>query len=278
MNAYEMLTEVRENIGEDTAAHWGDLELLRKLSASQSRISMMLMLSSGDWLMSHESVTPVASVITLPSTCAKPVYLEETSSGRNVPIKGTVRERRMTRPDVSSSYVEEISAYPEGNTLVVNQSSYTTACTLWYQKRVLKLIAGTADTGSGASALVFATTAGPSYVDDYYNGATFEIVGGTLVGNTVTVSDYTGSTRTAVIVGTVGTTSVYGMVSVLPEECHDLLVLQATLQALAKPSSNLDPEVFKYWNELARIAKKDLTEWIASRESGSKHVRITEIE
>ena len=276
MNAYEMFTELRANLGEATAAQWTDMELLRKLNAAQRMVSMTMMLSLGDWLMAQSSVTPVASVITLPGDCAKPVYLERTSDGAEISIRGTVRERRRTRPQATNYFAGMLDAYFEGGTLVVNSDGFTDACTLWYQQRVTDLIAGTADTGSGALAIVIPTSAGPSYVDDYYNDVVLEVVAGTLVGTVQTVSDYTGSTRTCVITGTAATSTIFGSRSVLPVECHDLIVVMATVQAIAKPSSALDVEVFRYWAALLKEAKKDFAEWVASRESGSQHVRVLE--
>ncbi len=276
MNAYEMLTDLRDNTGESAAAHWSDRELLRKLSAAQHRLAMTLMLSPGDWLMTSTPLTPVASVITLPTDCAKPVYMESTSTGSPIPIRGTVRERRMTRPETTTFFSGVIEAYFVGNTLEINQSGFTDQVTLWYQQRVTNLIAGTADTGSGANAIILPTSIGPSYVDDYYNSVVIEIVEGLLVGTIDTITDYTASTRSATITGTADTTTIFGSRSVLPEECHDYIVTLATTQVLAKPSSDLDVEIFKYWTSLLSKAKRDFEEWIATRESGSAHVRITE--
>ncbi len=278
MNAYDMLQEVRANIGESTAAQWSDKELLRKLSANQKRVAMLFILSPGDWLMKSTDLTPSASVITLPDDCAKPVYMEVTSTGHVIPIRQTVRERRITRPEGTTFFVGNIDAYFVGNTLVVNQDSYTEGVTLWYQQRVVDLIAGTADTGSEALKIIIPTSVGPSFVDDAYNDVVLEIVGGTLVGTVTTVSDYTGSSRTLVIAETASTSTIFGSRSIVPEEGHDYIVLLSTLQALAKPGSTLEQFTFTYWRDLVRQAKKDLEEFIATRKSGSSHVRITEVE
>jgi hypothetical protein len=56
---------------------------------------------------------------------------------------------------------------------------------------------GTAQVGSTASTIVLDLTA--SVVDDYYNGWIIEITGGTGIGQTRAISDYTGGTMTAII-------------------------------------------------------------------------------
>jgi hypothetical protein len=278
MNAYWMLKMLRENVAESTAAHWTDAELIRKLNLAHRRVANIVLLAPGDWLVKSANITPSASLITLPSDCAKPVYLEETSSGREIQIRGTVRERRATRPSETTLWGGFVEAYLLKGYLEVNQESYTEQVTLWYQERVIDLHAGTADAG-GATSLSFETTNEHSVLDDYYNGATIEVVSGTGISVQTTISDYTGSTGAATTAaGTFSTDSVYGTVSVLPEECHYLVVLIATLQCFAKPSSDIDPEIFNRYYGLVKKAEKDVEEFFSSRESGSKHVRVTEIE
>ncbi len=184
----------------------------------------------------------------------------------------------MTRSETATFCDGDLTAYFEGATLVVNQESFSDIVTLWYQRRIPDLTAGTGDTGSGALKIIIPTTAGPSYVDDYYNGVVLEIVAGTLIGTTQAVTDYTGSTRTLTITGTAAISTKFGSRSLVPEEGHNLIVLGAVMQAMAKPSSDVEAEVFKYYHELKRQADKDFSAWIATRESGSSHIRITEIE
>ena len=278
MNTYEMLEELRSNLGETVAAHWTEKTLLKKLSAQSRRTAGRLMMAEGDWLMKHSTLTPSSGVITLPVDCAKPIYMEDASTGQPLPLNITVRERQWTRPPVSGLDPGQLDAYMEGDTIVINDSTVTGNITLWYQQRIWDLIAGTADTGSAASTIVIPVANGPRYIDDYYIGAYVEVVGGVGVGTRAAITDYVGSTRTLTVAGTFDNTSVFGTVPQVPEEGHDLIILGATMQAMAKPSSDIEQEVFKYYTNLYAEAKAQFDDWAATRKSGSTHVRRTEID
>jgi hypothetical protein len=85
-------------------------------------------------------------------------------------------------------------------------------------------------------------------------------------------------TRVLTVTGTYSTDSQFGTVSELPQECHDILSLGATLTLLAKPSSAVDPKYFQYFQSEYKRSRKDLIEWLASRTSGSNRTRIVEYE
>lgn len=277
MNTYEMLQELRANIGESVASHWGAKELLKKLSAHHRRVAAMLMLKQGDWLLTSTSLTASSGVLTLPVDCAKPVYMEG-SSGDEIPLNGTVRERRWTRPLVSGMADGMLDAYFLDGAIEVNDGSFGGTVTLWYQKRVWDLIAGTADTASTTNAIVIAVADGPRATNDYYIGAVLEAVGGTGIGTSAAITDYVASTRVLTVAGSFGTDTIYGTVPQVPEEGHDLIVLGATLQAMAKPSSDLDANVFKYYSSLYAEARQVFEDWCSTRKSGSTHVRRTEVD
>ncbi len=276
MNAYYMLSDLRDNVGERTGneAHWDDAELLRKLNSAQKEVGTIFQTTPGDWLMKSAAVTPVSSVITLPSDCSKPVYLEETSSGRIIPWGGTVRERRQTRLSgvtLSGGYLD---FYMQGNTIIINQTGYGTACTLWYDQKVIDLHAGTAASGTTTSTVEFDANNEPNGVDDYYNGATIEVMDetSTVVEVSSPITDYVGSTKKATMTGTPTAAELYGTISSLPEEAHGLIVMKATVKALAKPSSALDPKYFEYFlNEMMRMEKR-IANWAASRVRASEYV------
>ena len=120
MNAYDQFLEIRENIGEASAAHWTDVGILTKMNQSQRRLWQQLQEVPGDWSGASALLTPSNSVVTLPNDCGKPIYMEEASSGREIPISITVRERRLTRAIGSSLETGMVEAYPMGNTLEVN--------------------------------------------------------------------------------------------------------------------------------------------------------------
>jgi len=276
MNAYHMMLDVRDNIGEDAAAHWGDNDVLRKLNAAQRKVGNLFILSPGDWLVKSANLTPVDSIITLPSDCAKPVYMEEESTGYAITLSGNIRDRSLSRVAGPILYDGAVEAYMLKDTIEVNYASYTTEVTLWYQQRIPDLHAGACGSNSAATILEFQLTNEPKRVDDYYNGVSVEVVDGTGTGIVEDISDYIGSTYRATIEGTVASGDNYGTVSELPEEAHDLIVLEASQMLLAKPSSSIEPSVFKYMLERTKQAREDLEEWISTRVATHTHVRSVE--
>ncbi|KKM91000.1 hypothetical protein LCGC14_1232920 [marine sediment metagenome] len=278
MNSYFMLSDLRDNVGEGTESHWDDAELMRKLNAANLEIGFLVSQTTGDWLMKSDDLTPVASVITLPSDCAKPVYMEEKSTGREIPFEDTLRERRVSRASPTGPYGGYISAYMVGDTIEVNQDSYTTEVTLWYERRLIDLSAGTIAAGASTS-LQFKAANEPNGADDYYNGVTVECMNATTkaVKLISTISDYAGSTYTATVVGTPVTSDFYGTVPQIPREGHALIVLKATLAVIAKPSSAFDPKVFDNFEKIVKRAEKAFEDWIATRVKNSQGVRTTEI-
>jgi len=276
MNAYHMMLDVRDNIGEDSAAHWGDNDILRKLNSAQRKVANLFILTPGDWLIKSADLTPVDSIVTLPADCAKPVYMEVASTGDEISLMANLRDRNLTRLADGINYSGVSTAYMLQDTIEINQEGYTTGVTLWYQRRVPDLHAGACASGSGATKVIFQLTNEPKRVDDYYNGVSLEIVDGTGTGIIEDISDYDGSGYYATITGTVAAADNYGTVSELPEEAHDLIVLEATQMLLAKPSSNLEPAVFKYMLERTKQARTDLEEWISTRVASHMIQRDTE--
>lgn len=279
MNTLDMRDMLRDYIGEATASYWTNLNLLRRLSFSQAKVARMVAKSPGQWLVTSKSVTPVASVITLPSDCARPVYLEQTSNNEPIMFMASVRYRASNRRTLTDTRnVAFREAYPIIDAIEVNQASYTSACTLWYELLVPNLHCGTAQSGSGASALELddaAESAGGTgraivLLDDYYNNSIIEVVDQTsgIVDIRSTISDYASSTHVATITGTPASGDSYGTVSRLPEFTHDLIVMEATVLALMKPSSILDKDVLRFYIDELRRLRGDVEGWLASRSPG----------
>lgn len=280
MNAYWMLTDLRDNVSEASAKHWGDDDLLRKLNFSHRIRAMELMGEMGDWLVVSEDLTPSSSVITLPRECAKPVYMEHKADEYEIPIISSVRERRLRRTSTGVSGFfggADLNAYLEKGTIVVNEEGFGDQVTLWYQKRVPDLHAGVA-ANCAASTLGFALANEPQFIADYYKGAYVEVIDSTSgaidIRSEITV--FTAVNAIATITGTPTNGDYYGTVSELPEEGMILVVLDATLLALAKPGASLDTKYFEYFMTLQRNALKSWNAWISSRFVGSNRIRVTE--
>jgi len=273
MNAYEMFDEVKDNIGRDeVGGHWTEAGILRKLNKGQRYAYHLISQTSGDWFLKSELLTPVDSVITLPTDCAKPVYMEDVATGLEVPINTTVRERRNSRIGSVNLESAGYNAYLLGETIVINQDSNASQVRLWYERRVPDLHFGTAAAGA-ATSLTLEASKQASLQADYYNGVILETVSGTGAPTRDTISDYAALTRVCVVTGTYDSTTVYGTVSVLPIEACDLIILDATLALLAKPSSALDPKYFEYFLNQHKKAEVALEDWCSMRLKNSNRVR-----
>lgn len=282
MNAYEMLELLRDNVGEGTESHWTDKLLLRRLNAEHREVARLVLDSPGDWLLKKsDSLTAVSSVITPPSDMVRPAYLEEVSSGRVIPIRDTVRERRMGRVPGTSLGAGQVEAYLLGANIEVNMTGYGEAVYLWYEPRIIDLAAGVCATGTGATTVVMEAAQWPSGVDDYYNGAMIEVrdVSTFVLNVNQAITDYDAGTFSATIASaavTPASTDLYGTVSDLSDELHNLVVLRATVRALAKPSSTFEKELFGFWRAELKTAKEEAEEFLATRVSGSVYTRIVE--
>lgn len=279
MNAYYMLTDVRDNLVESTAKHWGDNDVLRKLNMSHRARVMELHQATGDWLLKNATITPSSSEVTLPTDCAKPVYMEHASGEWEIPFDQTVRERAMSKiygTQLSDNY---ITAYMSKGKIIINADSYTDNVKLWYLERIPDLICGTADTGSTGTSLIVPLAMEPSFVDDYYNNQNIEInLDGATATSRTTVSDYVASTRAITVAAgaLTASTSTFGTVSDLPSEAIDLIILEATLKCLSKPGSRLSAQYFEFFRELHKDARKAWDSWISTRVSGTERIRISE--
>jgi len=68
----------------------------------------------------------------------------------------------------------------------------------------------------------------------------------------------------------------YGTVSELPKELLGLVVLRATVKAMAKPSSTFEKEIFAFYRAELKNAQNEAEEFLSTRLSGSTYVRIAE--
>jgi hypothetical protein len=274
-----MLLEVRNNINESltNASHWSNLEILNKLNIAQRNLAQILATSSGDWLVSSKTVSISNGSAALDLNIAKPLYVEHATEGYEIPIKN-VRDRQLTRQPSLSVFAGGIpDCYFLQGYIHINKSDFSDDVVVYYENRVPDLLVGQAGSGSGASALVLDSTFYPKPIDDYYNYVVVEIhnSGGIIRSS---ISDYTASTLTAVITGTPTENDWYGSETLLPYEAEAVMVLKATVMALSKPSSAIDPKYYEMFKDEYAELYSTFTQWIADRYSGSHHVRITEVD
>lgn len=281
MNAWEQMKFVRDLLGEDVAVHWSDVNLVRRLNTAQDRVALRVAQVGGQWLVKSASVTPVASVITLPSDCSKPIYIEETVSGIPVDWLSSVTHRRVSRGiGANIPYgLMALEGYPLANTIEINQDQYVTGCTLWYQRRVPKLSAGDAVAGA-AQSITLAADSNRVYLANYYANVGVEqynAAGATAA--YVTLRDViTASTAAGVctVTGTPTTGYAYGTVSVLPEETHLLMCYLAAADAVLKPSTTIDDKTVDRIRADTKYMQKQVWDWLESRIAGGERVESGE--
>jgi hypothetical protein len=285
MNSYEQIMTMRDFLGEQVPAHWTDRFLLTCLNQVQEKLTQKISKAPSGWLVTSEDVTPVASIITLPTDCAKPVYLETKVQGDPISLNLDVGERRVSRQSAYTIQTSMLEAYREFNQITVNRADFTDECTLWYQFRVPDLHVGLASAGSTTSLTLSANDGplgtigfGAKAIADYYNSAKIAVVSGTGSGTITTISDYTDARVATTAAGTFGSDSVYGTISRLPEQCHHLLWLEAAMIALSKPASMMEKEVFMFLKDRWMEAQAEFIEWISTPHIGSKRTRITEMD
>lgn len=273
MNAYEMFQEIRDNIGESVAAHWSDLSILRKINSAQRAAFHLISQTTGDWFIKNTTLTPSNSQLTLPADCAKPVYLEDYTTGNPIDISQTIRERRNTRLTNLSYSISDNDAYMLEDVIELNNTSYTGNVVVWYERRIPDLHFGTASAG-GATSLTLEASKQHSLQDDYYNGMILEVVSGTGAGARTAITDYAGSTRIlTTATGTFGNDSVYGLVSELPRESCDFIILNATVALLSKPNSLVDPNYVAFFSAQLKTASINLEDWCSRRTKASTQIR-----
>jgi hypothetical protein len=279
MDAYEMRLQLRDNLGEAVASHWTEAQLVRRLNIEHKAVARKVIDSPGDWLLKKsDALTPSSNRLTLPTDCLRPVYVEEVTSGRMIPIRGTVREKAGGR---FPGYGGTVEAYLIGNYIEINLNDYGNTCYLWYQPRVLDLQSGTCQASTGATSVYFELANFPSGVDDYYNGVTLHIydVSTNALNFNGLIADWVGLTGIATIASAAAApaaTDLYGTVSPLPEEVHNLIVMRATVKAIAKPSSTFEKELFSFYRAELKKEEEDVESFLTSRLGDSVYTRITD--
>jgi hydroxypyruvate isomerase len=170
----------------------------------------------------------------------------------------------------------------QGSSIVVNQDSYTEGVYLWYYYRPVDLHAGQLESGASSTALPFELANLPSPTDDYYNGRKVEVIGDLTEASkgVHTITDYAGSTGIATVAAmstAAEASDYYGTVSQLPEEAHDLVVAEVTLECVAQLGASVNPQLYNYWRGIVKDAREDFEDLFSTHKAGSKHVRTSEV-
>ena len=229
-NAYEMVDEVRHSLNEHSEAlvqgqakgTHSNNQILKAINKAQLLIHAFLFKRDNGLFLTDADLTGVNSVYTLPSNFAKLALFRDETGRKVFPIVPS-QTKRTAATGSDRLYLRK------GNTLVLDKAGVTETYKLWYYTKPRDIHLGRLDAGA-AQSMTLDDRFGKA-IDDYYNGMMIEIMTGTKFIDTIT--DYTGSSRVAVVAGTGVKGSFYGLVSELPQPFHSLIPLKAAIHIKA---------------------------------------------
>lgn len=224
LNCYKLIEQVRQGLGEYSEAlvsglrpgtHSNDY-IVDEINKAQNYLyALAIKRMPGDFL-GKVLLTAAAGVFTLPADFAT-LLLFQDDKGNKVHRARPDQLHKPSRTGSNRLY------YQKQRTLVLDNQSITDTYTLWYRRRPRRIHSGRA----GADGTGTVTLGGKAAkIDDYYNQMTLENVTADQVD---VITDYTGSTRVAVITNNTSKNDFYGLVSELPEILHDLISPKALL-------------------------------------------------
>lgn len=283
MDAYIGIGDVREAIGEAVPNYWSARGVLNALNRAQLRIYMEMSQNYGDWFMTSESVSFTSGVGTLPVACSKPAFLMHPTYNSKITLVMDPREQGRTAfPTYEHLTDSSWEGFVYGNTIKLN-TSYSGSLTLWYEQVCRDLHAGTAYSG-GSEYLHLDRDHPFRMVDDYYNGMGIVIHGGTgmyqlasgeMTARTYyTVTDYTSVIgKLTLSGGTFGDDTLYGLVSILPNEAYDYWIALAAKILITKPSAVIDKSVISAILEDYQDAREQFRDWVSIRVKDNNYMR-----
>ena len=232
LNAYTLIEDIRRGVNEfsdayvqgtDTTGIYSNAHLTRCLNRSQRYMYAIQMNYIPGEFLTSTSLTGVNSVYTLPWDFGSLREFKD-ENGRKV-FKSSISAIPTTGAVGSKRYY-----YRKGNTLVLNRSGITDTYTLYYFTKPRDLHHSQGGSNCAATALHMDTTDAKT-IDDYYNGMTVENRTQDL---TEAITDYTGSTKIAVVASTPADDDWYGLVPEIPEIFHHLIAPRAIMIAKAE--------------------------------------------
>lgn len=252
LNAYQMLSDLREGINEyssallngtDTTGAFSNDTLMRYLNEAQLFLFHLTFVKRPEEYLKNTILTPVDSRITLPSDFFKVARLEYLSDG--------VKIHRLNQLDYKRGSGSSGSKYlyrREGrDTLVIDHAGVTDQVYLWYYWKPRLIHAGQAQSGSGVNALKMSTKAVARM--DYYKGMMVEDV---TAGFVSSISAFNETTLVATVSGTASNGDNYGLIPEAPEEFHHLIVKKAVILAKSDVKSPMQatPKEIAEFNEM----------------------------
>jgi len=255
-NAYEILSEVREDLNEfsdayvqgtDTSGAWSNANLLRKINKALQFIYALLLERIPEEFLDSEDLTAVDSVLTLPSDFGRLRILKNSAGRKCYPIG--IDQTRLTEAVGNDRLYRR-----QGRTLVIEKASCTDTYTLWYHRRCRDIHSGAFGTCVAATSAVLDSTYAKK-IADYYNNMEIEDVTDDWTG---TITDYTAARVASISAVGADEGSYYGLVPEIPVEFRQLIAPLAVILTRTHPISQVTPNSAEYkeWIDLFREAIK----------------------
>ena len=280
-DAFDIETYLEYLLHDSTAAMWNASKKLAAINAAYDQINNRIIEAHENWFyqeatLSYESAENAWEysqyAMPSPKTIAKVLLLTDKYGVEMTPMN--VVHREGSYPLVSNRNLP--AGYWIGHDkLYINADGFTEDLRLYYVRRPPTLLSGTAGAGD-ATTLTCAAAPPPVPVDDYYNGVTMFLRGGTGVGESAEITDYVGSTRVCTVNFTTSpsTDSVYATESELPAGHNEIVAMGAAIRALMfDVAQETKLEQFKKWYTKLEFDLMDFVENRQLQVARSVHMR-----
>jgi len=255
-NAYEILSEVREDIndystefveGTDTSGAFTNSNLLRKINKALAFIYAILLERIPEEFLESEELTAVDSVLTLPADYGRLKILKNSAGRKCFPIG-------IDQTKLEESAGNDRLYRRQGRTLVIDRDSVTDTYTLWYHRLCREIHSGAFGTCvTGVTGVLDSTYA--KKIADYYNSMAIENVTDDWIG---TITDYTAARVASIVAVGDDKDSYYGLVPEIPMAFRHLIAPLAVIFTRTHPLSMVNPNAAEYkgWIDMLREALK----------------------
>lgn len=250
----QMVGSLREYLDEPTEGYWKNTELMGRLSDASKRVSRKISSQDPSFFIATTNIDFVASqaLYDLPRNARLGSRWDHASKNSgNGDVEAYVFDMRLRdrvvgdQLTVGNNSLAFSIAYQGAQMRVspIPTAALSNAITLFYVPIFADLhqgtvFAATSTTLTFPATPTWARAGAPSIFNDDYVGMHVVITDGTGVGQRREITDYTGgSTRQITVAAwdtTPDTTSEYAIVSPVPDDFHDVVVLDAVIAAAGK--------------------------------------------
>ena len=285
----EMISDFRNHLDAVGDNFFGDAEIVRRLHAAQQEICRGIQKEDPTFYVATKVLDLVADQATysLPLNArlgSRIIFAQNTALSYGGLVPATVLEALVDFeiPSVVN-LTDQWHFTVQGDKVRVMQtpgSSNSGAITIWYVPTHGNMLQGKPSSATSTTLVASTSQLTPDYTayygtldrrDDYYNGMNITILDGTGVGQTRTISDYAGSTRTLTVdtawTTTPDTTSEFYVTCPVPEDHHHLVPVRAALTGSVKNRNRQQELAREYYGSPGRLGElAELLSWVSKRQ------------